>query len=105
VPDALTADIVMADNEANANRVEQAYRGQSPCKVRIESRYDGAHVQIRIADSGSWKAAPADCGNRGRGLMLIRAVSDWLELDCTPGGTTVDMTFRFLACATVPEGI
>lgn len=80
-----------------ASGTEHAYRGHKQGKVRVEARCDGAEVRIRIADSGSWKAAPADGGNRGRGLMLIRAVSDWLALDCTPSGTTVDMIFRFPA--------
>lgn len=94
VPEALMADIVLAVNEACANSIEHAYRGQERGEVRVEAHCDGAQVQIRIADSGSWKATPADRGDRGRGLMLIRAVSDWLALDCTRAGTTVDMTFR-----------
>jgi PAS domain S-box-containing protein len=97
VPESLMADIVLAVNEACANSIEHAYRGKKQGKVRVEAHSDGARVQIRIADSGSWKAAPREGGNRGRGLMLIRAVSDWLALDCTPTGTTVDMTFRLPA--------
>lgn len=93
VPDNLMADIVLAVNEACANSIEHAYRGHRQGKVRVEGHCDGARVRIRISDSGSWKAAPTDTGDRGRGLMLIRAVSDWLTLDCTREGTTVDMTF------------
>lgn len=95
VPEDLAADIVLAVNEACANSIEHGYRGhEKPGKVRIEAQCDGAEVQIRIIDSGSWKAVPAN-GNRGQGLVLIRAVSDWLELNCTQEGTTVDMSFRF----------
>ncbi|MGH3960276.1 SpoIIE family protein phosphatase [Mycobacterium sp.] len=104
-PEGLVADVVLAVNEACANSIEHAYRGQPPGKFRVEANCDGAQVQIRIADFGSWKAAPPDSGNRGRGLMLIRAVSDWLELDCTPEGTTVDMSFRYPVYVAVPEGI
>ncbi|GBE64158.1 hypothetical protein MFM001_06200 [Mycobacterium sp. MFM001] len=94
VPEDLCADIVLAVNEACANSIEHAYRGHEPGMVRVDASCDGAEVRVRIVDSGSWKTAPADPGNRGRGLMLIRAVSDWLEMDCTSSGTTVDMTFH-----------
>ncbi|BBZ11550.1 SpoIIE family protein phosphatase [Mycobacterium branderi] len=96
VPEDLCADVVLAVNEACANSIEHAYRGHQPAKVRVEAQCDGAQVRVQIFDSGSWKAVPADPGNRGRGLQLIRAVSDWLEMDCTPSGTTVDMTFHLL---------
>jgi PAS domain S-box-containing protein len=93
----LVADIVLAVNEACANSIEHGYRGQEPGKVRVEAENDGARVHMRIIDTGSWKPVPADPGTRGRGLLLIRAVSDWLELDCTPSGTTVDVSFALSA--------
>jgi anti-sigma regulatory factor (Ser/Thr protein kinase) len=94
IPDAMIADIILAVNEAAANSIEHAYRGHQPGRVRIEGENDGARVHVKIVDKGSWKPAPADPGVRGRGLLLIRAVSDWLEMDCTPSGTTVNMSFR-----------
>ena len=88
------ADIILAVNEAAANSIEHAYRGHKPGEVRIEAENDGARVHVRIIDKGSWKPARTDPGIRGRGLLLIRAVSDWLEMDCTPSGTTVNMSFH-----------
>jgi PAS domain S-box-containing protein len=97
IPDDRVADIVLAVNEACANCIEHGYRGRKPGKVRVEGENDGARVHLRVIDSGSWKPAPADPGVRGRGLLLIRAVSDWLEMECTPSGTTVDMSFHLPA--------
>jgi PAS domain S-box-containing protein len=94
IPDGPVADIVLAVNEACANSIEHAYRGHTPGRVRVEGENDGARVHLKIIDTGSWKTAPTDPGGRGRGLLLIRAVSDWLEMECTPSGTTVDMSFR-----------
>jgi len=94
IPEETIADITLAVNEAAANSIEHAYRGHQPGKVHIEGENDGARVHVRIIDKGSWKPAPADPGVRGRGLLLIRAVSDWLEMDCTPSGTTVNMSFH-----------
>ena len=99
IPEGTIADIVLAVNEAAANSIEHAYRGHKPAKVRVEGENDGARVHVRIIDKGSWKPAPADPGVRGRGLLLIRAVSDWLEMECTPSGTTVNMSFRLPAVA------
>jgi PAS domain S-box-containing protein len=94
IPETTIADIVLAVNEAAANSIEHGYRGEQAGKVRIEAENDGARVHVRIIDKGSWKPAAADPGVRGRGLLLIRAVSNWLEMDCTPSGTTVNMSFH-----------
>ncbi|MGB8206315.1 MAG: ATP-binding protein, partial [Mycobacterium sp.] len=94
IPEGTIADIVLAVNEAAANSIEHAYRGHEPGKVRIEAENDGARVHVRIIDKGSWKPARADPDVRGRGLLLIRALSDWLEMDCTSSGTTVNMIFH-----------
>ncbi|WIM86522.1 SpoIIE family protein phosphatase [Candidatus Mycobacterium wuenschmannii] len=93
VPEERTADIVLAVNEAVANSIEHGYLGRKPGKVRINGENDGARVHLKISDKGKWKPAATDPGVRGRGLLLIRAVSDWLEMDCTPKGTTVVMSF------------
>ena len=95
VPDEQVADIVLSVNEACANSIEHGYRERKPGRVRIDGENNGARVHLKITDGGSWKPASRDPGVRGRGLLLIRAVSDWLEMDCTPTGTTVDMSFNF----------
>jgi PAS domain S-box-containing protein len=94
VPEGTIADIILAVNEAAANSIEHAYRGHKPGVVRIEAENDGARIHVRIIDNGSWKPARADPDIRGRGLLLIRALSDWLEMDCTSSGTTVNMIFH-----------
>jgi PAS domain S-box-containing protein len=97
VSDERVADIVLAVNEACANSIEHGYRGRKPGKIRLKGENDGACVRLEVTDKGSWKPAATDPGNRGRGLVLIRAVSDWLEMDCTPKGTTVIMSFSLTA--------
>jgi PAS domain S-box-containing protein len=104
IPDGTVADIVLAVNEACANSIEHAYRGHKPGKVRVECENDGARVHVKIIDKGSWKPAPANPGVRGRGLLLIRAVSHWLEMECTESGTTVDMSFNLPAVTSSQAG-
>ena len=89
----LADDIVLVVNEACSNCVEHAYRGTHPERMRIEAQARGDHVQVCVTDSGSWKTPPADPGTRGRGLLLMRTVSDHVEVEGTDEGTTVEMTF------------
>jgi PAS domain S-box-containing protein len=99
VPDEISADIVLVVNEVCTNSIEHAYRGQAAGTMLLEvESVDGA-VHVRVADTGSWKTPAAGPGNSGRGLVLIRALSDSVEVDSTPVGTTVDVSFRLPAAA------
>jgi PAS domain S-box-containing protein len=93
VPEMQAADIVLVVNEACSNSAEHAYRGQDPGPMRVEGAVDDKYIHIRVADSGSWKAPPADPGTRGRGLLLMRTLSQQVDLEGTSHGTTVGMRF------------
>jgi len=97
VPETLAGDIVLVVNEACSNCAEHAYRGREPGRMRIAADVLPGRVQIRVTDSGSWKTPPVDPGTRGRGLPLIRAVSEQVALDGTAEGTAVTTTFRLPA--------
>jgi anti-sigma regulatory factor (Ser/Thr protein kinase) len=99
VPDELAADIVLVVNEACSNSVEHAYRGHSVGTMLLEVDAVEGEVHARIRDWGSWKKPAVNPGYGGRGLILIRAISDSVELDCTPAGTTIDINFRLPAAA------
>ncbi|UUO01881.1 SpoIIE family protein phosphatase [Mycolicibacterium novocastrense] len=92
--DESVSDLILVVNEACSNSVEHAYRGHDPGRMRVEAEIHDAAIHVRVADFGSWKPPPPDPGTRGRGLSLIRAVSDRVDLDGTAAGTTVDMTFH-----------
>jgi anti-sigma regulatory factor (Ser/Thr protein kinase) len=94
VPDALAADVVLVVNEACTNCVEHAYRGHPVGTTVLQAKIADGEVRARVVDSGSWKTPAADPGNSGRGLVLMRALSDSMEIDSGPNGTAVDMTFR-----------
>jgi PAS domain S-box-containing protein len=94
VPEPLAADIVLAVNEACTNSAEHAYRGGSHRKMRVDAEIGDNHIDVRVADTGSWKTPAANPLTRGRGLPLIRALAARVEVDGTPAGTTIDMSFR-----------
>jgi anti-sigma regulatory factor (Ser/Thr protein kinase) len=99
VPDELAADIVLVISEACTNSVEHAYRGHPVGTMLLEVEAVEGEVHARVVDWGSWKTPAESPGNGGRGLLLIRAISDSVELDCTRAGTTIDMNFRLPAAA------
>jgi anti-sigma regulatory factor (Ser/Thr protein kinase) len=94
VPDTLAADIVLVANEACTNCVEHAYRGHRVGTMLLEATTADGEVQARVTDRGSWKTPAGDPGNAGRGLVLMRALSNRMEIDSSPTGTTVHLGFR-----------
>lgn len=88
-----TADVLLATGEATANAVEHAFP-DGPGEVVVELRLAaGRELTVRVADSGRWlqDAAP---GDRGRGLPLMRAVTDAVRVDSGTEGTVVRMRLR-----------
>jgi serine phosphatase RsbU (regulator of sigma subunit)/anti-sigma regulatory factor (Ser/Thr protein kinase) len=95
VPETLAADIVLVVNEACSNSAEHAYRGREPGTMRVAAQLGDRHIHVQVSDSGSWKTPPADPGTRGRGLLLMRTLSERVDLEGTAEGTTVGMRFAF----------
>ena len=89
----LVADIVLGVNEACTNSAEHAYRRVGPGTMRVESEFADAEIRVSVLDFGTWKPPDPNPGTRGRGLAIVRAVSDRVEVDGTAEGTTVAMTF------------
>ncbi|HEV3001965.1 MAG TPA: ATP-binding protein, partial [Solirubrobacteraceae bacterium] len=79
-------DITMACNEACQNAIEHAY-GLSPEPFDVElSRSDG-DVVIAVRDRGGWREQVSE--DRGRGLPLMRALMDDVDVEQRPTGSTV----------------
>jgi len=97
VSEELAADIVLVVNEACTNCVEHAYRGHRVGTSLLEVEIVDSTVHARVTDSGSWKTPAINPGNSGRGLVLMRALSDSMEIDDGRSGTQVDITFRLPA--------
>jgi PAS domain S-box-containing protein len=94
VPNSVGADIVLVANEACTNCVEHAYYGRDAGTMLLEADAVDGEIQLRVLDSGSWKTPAAEPRNGGRGLLLMKAISDAMEIQTTSAGTTVETTFR-----------
>jgi PAS domain S-box-containing protein len=94
VGDELASDVVLAVGEACTNSIEHAYRDRAGGTMHIEAEVEDDEIRVRVADFGSWKTPDTEPGTRGKGLVLIRALTDEVDVDPTMEGTTVTMSFR-----------
>jgi anti-sigma regulatory factor (Ser/Thr protein kinase) len=53
----------------------------------MSGHIEGRSVEIEVRDFGAWRTARE--GDRGRGLSLMRALMDTVDVTPTPEGTTV----------------
>jgi anti-sigma regulatory factor (Ser/Thr protein kinase) len=80
------AEVVIACGEAATNAIEHAGAG---APFEISGQVEGRRVEISVRDFGEWRT-PRE-GDRGRGLSLMRALMDTVDVVPTAEGTTVRM--------------
>ncbi|MET8778186.1 SpoIIE family protein phosphatase [Nocardia sp. NPDC004654] len=99
VPHDLASDLVAAANEACSNSIEHAYRNGAAAteRVRLSAECDTERVVIEVTDTGTWKPRSADPGHRGRGIDMMRALTEELEIDHNGRGTRVRMSITLPA--------
>ncbi|WP_328999495.1 SpoIIE family protein phosphatase [Kribbella sp. NBC_00709] len=83
-----TGEITIACGEACSNVVLHAY-GASPGDLQVEARLVDGAVELTVRDHGQWRR-PANRGG-GLGMGLIRGLTDSVDVDSRPEGTTVFM--------------
>lgn len=92
------SDVVLAVDEALSNAAEFAYAGTAGGDITLSVSYSpcDSRLDIEVADDGTWREIDptAQSLSRGRGLMLMRALSDYFTLDQRSRGTRVLMTFE-----------
>ncbi len=82
--------LLTATGEALANAVEHAYEG-TPGLVRVHAEAADRTLSIAIEDEGKWKPAQRR-EERGRGLPLMRALMDGVEIRTHQARTEVRLT-------------
>ncbi|HYO36840.1 MAG TPA: SpoIIE family protein phosphatase [Geodermatophilus sp.] len=98
-------DLHLALGEAAGNAAEHAYRDRPApglLHVRLSQDADGPVTAV-VSDTGSWRPAPADPGDRGRGLQMISALATDVDLTAGPTGTTIRFRLRPPPPAPTPD--
>ena len=80
------AEITTACGEAATNAIEHAGSGGGR-PFEVSGRLDGREVDVSVRDHGTWRT-PRE-GDQGRGLSLMRALMDTVDVQPTREGTTV----------------
>ena len=100
VDEEIGESIVLVVDEAVSNVVEHAYRGPvGDVSVFAAPRPCGNGVVVVVEDQGVWSPPGADPGFRGRGLDLMRELSDHHAVLGSELGTTVRMCWRALVAS------
>ena len=85
-------DLVMAASEALENCCDHAYADRAAGVMSLCARIADGALVISIADDGVWLDPPLDPGDRGRGLGMMRALADDVDVRAGPDGTLVALT-------------
>jgi len=80
-------EIQLAANEACMNVIEHAYEAEGAGTFTLEGHLDGQTVVLIVRDGGRWSEVRAR--GRGRGLKLMEAVMDSVQLSFSSEGTIV----------------
>jgi anti-sigma regulatory factor (Ser/Thr protein kinase) len=85
--------LITAVGEATATAVEHAYP-ERPGLVRLRVAGADGTLHATIEDDGRWKQAQKR-EERGRGLPLMRALMDGVEIRTNQSHTTITLTMRY----------
>ena len=83
------AEITTACGEAATNAIEHAGVG---APFVVAGRLEDGHVELTVRDHGTWR--PPRDGDQGRGLALMRALMDTVEVIPSAEGTIVRLRRR-----------
>jgi anti-sigma regulatory factor (Ser/Thr protein kinase) len=91
--DAPTAyELVLAVSEACANAVEHPIARRS-ASMQVDGAVQAGELVVSVRDDGVWRS-PAAPGDRGRGLPIIRALVDDVEVVSSADGTELRLRRR-----------
>jgi anti-sigma regulatory factor (Ser/Thr protein kinase) len=93
-----SSDVQTSCHEACSNAMEHGYRFRE-ATIDVDGEFDGEEVRLTVTDHGGWREKRDS--DRGRGLDLIRALMDSVEVEPGDTGTVVRMSKRLAQPAPV----
>ncbi|WP_307867934.1 SpoIIE family protein phosphatase [Umezawaea beigongshangensis] len=91
ISEEVSDEVVLAVGEACANAVEHGYADGRVHPVLVTASAEDGALELAVADRGIWKPPGDDPGYRGRGIEMMRAFMDEVEVLPGEGGTVVRM--------------
>jgi anti-sigma regulatory factor (Ser/Thr protein kinase) len=95
-PSEEATDLVLGVNEAVTNAIEHACAPAPTRTILVTAREVrlppcSRQAVINVIDHGHWRPMPVSAGTRGRGIAVMRAIAESLEINPSPAGTSVTM--------------
>jgi len=84
-------EVTIAVSEACANAIEHAY-APGPASFEVDASGQNGEITVTVRDEGQWRAPRGQ--NRGRGLSIIVAAMDDVQIERHEIGTEVVMRRR-----------
>lgn len=92
------SEILLAVGEAAGNSIKYGRPNDGRSEIRVRCLLDGTDVVVTITDDGpgfevpeKGATLPDPFASGGRGLFLMRAMTDRIDIDSDPDGTTVTL--------------
>lgn len=106
-PVEVSSEILLAAGEAAANANRHGRRTEGRSEIRVSCHFDRPNVVLSVADDGPGfdpaaiqvDELPDPFAAGGRGLFLMRALMDDVDVDSSADGTTVTMARRLFGAA------
>ncbi len=84
-------DVVAASGEAAANAIAHAY-GLSGGVLWVTSEWAANEIVLSVRDFGRWRSPHLP--DRGRGIPIMRALTDQMRITRSDAGTSVELRWR-----------
>jgi anti-sigma regulatory factor (Ser/Thr protein kinase) len=111
LPDRECRGLSLAVDEALANIIRHAYRGEVDRRIEVNCRVWPDRLEIALLDQGDPPdptrlegKLPDHEALSGRGMHLIRTIMDEVCYEQVPGGNQVRLTKRLLVAGTGADG-
>jgi PAS domain S-box-containing protein len=88
-----TYDVTLSVNEVASNAIQHAY-GLGDAHFSVEGRLDDGELDLVVRDFGSWRERSGTPSKGGRGLDIVRALMDDVDIERHADGTAVRMHRR-----------
>jgi anti-sigma regulatory factor (Ser/Thr protein kinase) len=85
-------EVLVACGEACANTVAHAHPAIMDSLFEVRATRSGREIEVVVSDSGQWRGSGE--APPGRGLALMRALMDEVDIDTGSRGTTVTLRRR-----------
>ncbi|MGC5333261.1 SpoIIE family protein phosphatase [Micromonospora sp. DT62] len=86
--------VLIAAGEACANAIEHGYRFAPDASVTVRGRLRADRLEVVVSDTGGWRDASPDDGERGRGRLIMTRLMDEATVAGSADGTTVRLVKR-----------